>query len=139
MPYLTTTCQAMSSPMIPENDHELVSWFVTETSDLALRPAGDLITVSHTQVGEWRAWHADGADPDALVIRPSTRRAIADYMMIAEDVERRRQAYNIAADRLAELADQLRQEATLGGGGEAAARHRRRKGRAKKKTGTEGE
>lgn len=120
--HLTMRCQVVSTPFIEYDDATLVSRALEATNGKSLRAAGRLLGVSHQQVGDWRKWREAGADSSDLpALKPTTREALSDYLMVAEDLERRRVALRIAASRLDDLADQLREEATSAGGGETAA------------------
>lgn len=80
---------------------------------MSLRDAGGLVGVSHQTVKGWREWLVGGADPDAL---PAPQRATLDgiesYLRIEADIEARRAALRMAADRLRRTANELDEEAS---------------------------
>lgn len=98
--------------MPPRNctDEDLVNAFVASTSGYSLREAGELAGVSHGTVDRWRKGQIGE-------LKPATRRALEDYLALhVPDDHTERLAKLIAANRLEELAAQLRREAAEGGG-----------------------
>lgn len=112
----------MSSLFATDSPAGLVKRFVETTSGYSLRGAGKLADVSHSLVDTWRKWVAAGAN--AATLPPpeaETLQKLGDYLAVAEEVEIRRVALHLAADRLEDLARQLREEATSGAAGALAA------------------
>ncbi len=91
---------------------DIVKRFVVSTLSYGTRNAGRLGGVSHTTVAEWRTWRRGGSNPETLPPPlPETVLSLRGYLEIAGDVEIKRAAFRIAADRLDGLAKQLRSEA----------------------------
>ena len=110
----------MSSDTGKQKVADIVKRFVLATSDYGTRTAGRLGHVSHTTVAVWRDWQSKGSDPKTLPPPlPETVQSLRDYLGRAGDIEIRRAAFHIAADRLDELAKQLRLEATTSLGADA--------------------
>lgn len=127
--------QILSTTISKQEAADLVRRFTANTSGMSLRPAGKLVGVSHTTVADWRAWAAAGADPEELAdLESATVQGLQAYLRVADQVEIRRAALRLAADRLTQMADDLRNEAAepdagaiqrvVGRGRAAVARHR---------------
>lgn len=102
----------MSSDITAAEWSDLVKRAVAMTLGESLRGAGALLGVSQTTVKAWRDWSEDGSDPSALPEpKPVTVQGVRHYLAIASDIEARQAALRIAADRLEELAGELRREA----------------------------
>ena len=102
----------MSSVLTQEGVANLVSRFVVATLDYGTRGAGRLGGVSHSTVASWRSWRRKGADPATLPpLLPETVQSLGGYLKVAGDIEVKRAALRLAADRLDGVAGQLRREA----------------------------
>lgn len=109
-----TRRQILSSTITRDEAAELVTRFVDSTSDISTRAAGRLAGVSHDTVATWRQWQTKGADPEALAVPSTTTiQGLEAYLGVADEVEIRRAALRLAADRLAVVVTDLRAEAKL--------------------------
>ena len=103
--------QVVSSTVSKVDAAQIVSRFTRSTLRLSTRAAGKLVGVSQTTVSGWRSWLRRGEDPAALPMpQPSTLQGIEAYLRIESDVEARRAALTIAAERLEEVVEGLRHE-----------------------------
>jgi hypothetical protein len=109
--HLTTGRQILSSHTIDPETIDLVKRFTGNTLQMTLRPAGDLIGVKAPTVVALRKWYAAGARPEELTASQKTIDGIRSYMAVADNVEARRAALRIAADRLEGVIQELRDEA----------------------------
>ncbi|MEQ1573102.1 MAG: hypothetical protein ABL993_02540 [Vicinamibacterales bacterium] len=90
----------------------LVKRFTGNTSGMGTRAAAKLIGVSHDRVAKLRLWAKAGADPEALpALEPRTVEGLAAHDAVAADVETRRAALRMAAERLELAAQEMRDEA----------------------------
>lgn len=105
-------CQNLSTIVSKQEAADLVKRFTGNTLQMGTRPAGKLVGVSHDTVAKWRAWDKQGANPEELAnLEPTTVQGLRAYLEVADQVEIRRAALRLAADRLTEMADELRNEA----------------------------
>lgn len=118
----------MSTVITKEEAANLVTRAVATTLDYGLRRAGALLTVSHTHVSMWRKWVKAGSDPETLPeLEPETVLGLRRHLAVSHEIETRRAALYLAAERMEEMARELRAEA---GAPETTARRGARAGQA---------
>lgn len=93
---------------------------------MGTRRAGALGGVSHTRVAGWRKWLDGGAKPEDLPEpEPGTLDGLRHYLRLRNDIEHRKAGLRLAADRLEEVAGDLRTEALRITPEDVRAAHRR--------------
>lgn len=79
---------------------------------MSFREMGRQAGVSQTKAKEWRDWYDAGAKPKDLPSpQPTSLAGMEHYLRLADDLEFRRAGLRIAADKLENVAGELRREA----------------------------